>query len=75
MSPTARTAGDLGDEDYPWHGDYHDADLPHVVTAVRGKLFAFPHSDFTDDRVLRSFNDLGFARHDEPARRVMTAPA
>jgi peptidoglycan/xylan/chitin deacetylase (PgdA/CDA1 family) len=53
MTPTAHTAGVLADEGYLWHGDYHDTDLPYVVTAGRGKLVALPHSDFTDNRVLR----------------------
>ncbi len=53
MTPTAHTAGILADEGYLWHGDYHDTDLPYVVTAGRGKLVALPHSDFTDNRVLR----------------------
>ncbi len=53
MTPTAHTAGILADEGYLWHGDYHDTDLPYVVAAGTGKLVALPHSDFTDNRVLR----------------------
>ena len=38
---------------YLWLGDYHDTDLPYVVETPAGKLVALPHSDFTDNRVLR----------------------
>lgn len=53
MTPTANTAGFLAEDGYLWHGDYHDTDLPYVVETPAGKLVALPHSDFTDNRVLR----------------------
>jgi peptidoglycan/xylan/chitin deacetylase (PgdA/CDA1 family) len=53
MTPTPNTAEILAEEGYLWHGDYHDADLPYVVTTSRGPLVALAHSDFTDNRVLR----------------------
>lgn len=54
MTPTPRTAGILADQGYLWHGDYHDSDLPYVVDVEGKRLVALPHSDFTDNRVLRS---------------------
>jgi peptidoglycan/xylan/chitin deacetylase (PgdA/CDA1 family) len=53
MTPTAHTAQILAEEGYLWHGDYHDTDLPYVVKLSGGKVVALPHSDFTDNRVLR----------------------
>lgn len=53
MTPTERTAGFLAADGFTWHGDYHDADLPYVVTTANGPIVALPHSDFTDNRVLR----------------------
>jgi hypothetical protein len=53
MTPTEHTAGILAGEGFLWHGDYHDTDLPYVVTTPAGTLVALPHSDFTDNRVLR----------------------
>jgi peptidoglycan/xylan/chitin deacetylase (PgdA/CDA1 family) len=53
MTPTAHTAGILVDEGYVWHGDYHDTDLPYTVKTGSGQIVALPHSDFTDNRVLR----------------------
>jgi hypothetical protein len=37
-----------------WHGDYNDTDLPYVLETESGKLVAIAHSDFTDNRTLRS---------------------
>jgi peptidoglycan/xylan/chitin deacetylase (PgdA/CDA1 family) len=57
MTPTPHTAGFLAEDGYLWHGDYHDTDLPYIVTEGKGKharrLVALPHSDFTDNRVMR----------------------
>lgn len=53
MTPTEHTARILADEGFLWHGDYHDTDLPYVVDTPAGKIVALPHSDFTDNRVLR----------------------
>lgn len=53
MTPTPHTAELLAAEGYRWHGDYHDADLPYIVTTPAGSLVALAHSDFTDNRVLR----------------------
>jgi peptidoglycan/xylan/chitin deacetylase (PgdA/CDA1 family) len=52
-APTPNTAKFLTDEGYLWHGDYNDTDLPYVLTTGAGKLVAIPHSDFTDNRVMR----------------------
>ena len=53
-TPTAHTAGFLAAEGCLWHGDYNDTDLPYPLEAEQGKLVAIPHSDFTDNRTLRS---------------------
>jgi len=53
MTPTVHTARFLAEDGYLWHGDYHDTDLPHVVIEAGKKLVAIPHSDFTDNRVMR----------------------
>lgn len=53
MTSTPHTAGFLAAEGYVWHGDYNDTDLPYVVTTPNGPIVALPHSDFTDNRVLR----------------------
>jgi peptidoglycan/xylan/chitin deacetylase (PgdA/CDA1 family) len=53
MTPTEHTARILADEGFLWHGDYHDTDLPYLVKTPAGKIVALPHSDFTDNRVLR----------------------
>ena len=53
MTPTPHTAELLVAEGYRWHGDYHDADLPYIVTTKKGPIVALAHSDFTDNRVLR----------------------
>jgi peptidoglycan/xylan/chitin deacetylase (PgdA/CDA1 family) len=52
-APTPNTADFLTDEGYLWHGDYNDTDLPYVLQTNSGKLVAIPHSDFTDNRLLR----------------------
>lgn len=52
---TPHTAGYLAEEGFLWHGDYNDTDLPYVWEPAAGKkLVAIPHSDFTDNRVLRA---------------------
>jgi allantoinase len=53
MTPTTHTARFLAEDGYLWHGDYHDTDLPYTVDTGGGKIVALPHSDFTDNRVLR----------------------
>jgi peptidoglycan/xylan/chitin deacetylase (PgdA/CDA1 family) len=53
-APTAHTAEYLADAGYLWHGDYNDSDLPYTLETSSGKLVAIPHSDFTDNRTLRS---------------------
>jgi len=53
-APTAHTAEFLAEEGFIWHGDYNDTDLPYAIDMKRGKLVAIPHSDFTDNRTLRS---------------------
>ena len=54
MSPTEHTAGFLATDGFLWHGDYNDTDLPYVVQTSHGKLVALQHSDFTDNRAMRS---------------------
>jgi peptidoglycan/xylan/chitin deacetylase (PgdA/CDA1 family) len=54
MTPTTHTAGILAEHGFLWHGDYHDSDLPYVVQTPAGEIVALPHSDFTDNRVLRA---------------------
>jgi hypothetical protein len=53
MTPSLHTANILSEQGFLWHGDYHDTDLPYIVNAAAGRLVALPHSDFTDNRVLR----------------------
>lgn len=53
-APTVHTAGILAEEGFLWHGDHNDTDLPYVFDTVHGKLVAIAHSDFTDNRTLRS---------------------
>ncbi len=53
-APTVHTADLLADEGFLWHGDYNDRDLPYVRETPHGKLVALAHSDFTDNRTLRS---------------------
>lgn len=53
MTPTPHTARFLIEDGYLWHGDYHDTDLPYVVKEGGGEIVAIPHSDFTDNRVMR----------------------
>jgi peptidoglycan/xylan/chitin deacetylase (PgdA/CDA1 family) len=52
-APTVHTAEFLGEAGFQWHGDYNDTDLPYSFTTSKGTLVAIPHSDFTDNRVLR----------------------
>ncbi len=52
-APTEHTAEYLAEEGFLWHGDYNDSDLPYPLQTARGVLVAIPHSDFTDNRVLR----------------------
>lgn len=53
-APTVHTADFLAQEGFLWHGDYNDTDLPYVRDTAHGKLVAIAHSDFTDNRTLRS---------------------
>jgi peptidoglycan/xylan/chitin deacetylase (PgdA/CDA1 family) len=53
-APTEHTADLLVEEGFLWHGDYNDTDLPYVRETKGGKLVAIAHSDFTDNRTLRS---------------------
>jgi peptidoglycan/xylan/chitin deacetylase (PgdA/CDA1 family) len=53
-APTAHTAEYLAQEGFIWHGDYNDTDLPYVREPRSGKIVAIAHSDFTDNRTLRS---------------------
>jgi Predicted xylanase/chitin deacetylase len=50
---TVHTAEFLAEAGFQWHGDYNDTDLPYVLTTPKGAMVAIPHSDFTDNRVLR----------------------
>ncbi len=52
-APTQYTAEFLAEEGFLWHGDYNDTDLPYPLKTAKGTLVAIPHSDFTDNRVLR----------------------
>lgn len=52
-APTEHTAEFLSEEGFLWHGDYNDSDLPYPLKTAKGVLVAIPHSDFTDNRVLR----------------------
>ena len=53
-APTEHTAELLAEEGFLWHGDYNDTDLPYVFETPKGELVAIAHSDFTDNRTLRS---------------------
>jgi len=53
-APTVHTASFLAQENFIWHGDYNDTDLPYAFETPHGKLVAIAHSDFTDNRTLRS---------------------
>ncbi|HEX2928179.1 MAG TPA: polysaccharide deacetylase family protein, partial [Candidatus Binatia bacterium] len=53
-APTPHTAEFLAEEGFIWHGDYNDTDLPYILETPNGKLVAIAHSDFTDNRTLRS---------------------
>lgn len=53
-APTEHTANFLAQEGFIWHGDYNDTDLPYVRETPSGRLVAIAHSDFTDNRTLRS---------------------
>jgi peptidoglycan/xylan/chitin deacetylase (PgdA/CDA1 family) len=53
-APTPHTAKILAEKKFLWHGDYNDTDLPYLRKTPRGTLVAIPHSDFTDNRVLRA---------------------
>jgi len=52
-APTEHTAEYLSEEGFLWHGDYNDTDLPYPLKTAKGVLVVIPHSDFTDNRVLR----------------------
>ncbi len=53
VTDTPQTANFLAEEKFLWHGDYNDRDLPYVLNTSGGTMVAIPHSDFTDNRVLR----------------------
>ena len=53
-APTVHTAEFLAEESFIWHGDYNDTDLPYALATAHGELVAIAHSDFTDNRTLRS---------------------
>jgi len=53
-APTEHTAKFLAAENFIWHGDYNDTDLPYIIETSSGRLVALAHSDFTDNRTLRS---------------------
>jgi peptidoglycan/xylan/chitin deacetylase (PgdA/CDA1 family) len=53
-APTVHTAEILAQEGFLWHGDYNDTDLPYRFETGQGQLVAIAHSDFTDNRTLRS---------------------
>jgi peptidoglycan/xylan/chitin deacetylase (PgdA/CDA1 family) len=53
-APSVHTAEFLAEENFIWHGDYNDTDLPYLFETQKGKLVAIAHSDFTDNRTLRS---------------------
>jgi peptidoglycan/xylan/chitin deacetylase (PgdA/CDA1 family) len=53
-APSAHTAEFLAEAGFLWHGDYNDTDLPYIFETAMGKLVAIAHSDFTDNRTLRS---------------------
>jgi peptidoglycan/xylan/chitin deacetylase (PgdA/CDA1 family) len=53
-APTVHTAKLLAEEGFFWHGDYNDTDLPYVLETPKGRLVVIAHSDFTDNRTLRS---------------------
>jgi peptidoglycan/xylan/chitin deacetylase (PgdA/CDA1 family) len=53
-APTQHTAELLAASGYLWHGDYNDTDLPYALQTKAGTLVAIAHSDFTDNRTLRS---------------------
>jgi peptidoglycan/xylan/chitin deacetylase (PgdA/CDA1 family) len=53
-APTSHTAEFLAGAGYLWHGDYNDTDFPYAFETKNGTLVAIAHSDFTDNRTLRS---------------------
>ena len=53
-APTVNTAAFLAEEGFIWHGDYNDTDLPYILETGNGRMVALAHSDFTDNRTLRS---------------------
>jgi peptidoglycan/xylan/chitin deacetylase (PgdA/CDA1 family) len=53
-APSVHTAELLAQAGFLWHGDYNDSDLPYTFETAQGKLVAIAHSDFTDNRTLRS---------------------
>ncbi len=52
-APTTHTAKFLAEDNFLWHGDYNDTDLPYAFDTPKGRLVAIAHSDFTDNRTLR----------------------
>ena len=81
-APTVHTADFLAEAGYLWHGDYNDTDLPYVFDTANGRLVAIAHSDFTDNRTLRSsprnFHDVYkdtfdyLYQHEQPALLNLT---
>ena len=84
-APTAHTAQFLAAEGFLWHGDYNDTDLPYPLNTSEGTVVAIPHSDFTDNRVLRGSprdfldvykNTFDFLyRHEQPSLINLTVHA
>jgi peptidoglycan/xylan/chitin deacetylase (PgdA/CDA1 family) len=78
-APTPHTAQLLAEENFLWHGDYNDTDLPYPMRTANGTLVAIPHSDFTDNRVLRASpqdflsvykSTFDYLYHNEPAGMI-----
>ncbi len=53
MTASLNTADLLAQAGFRWHGDVHDADLPVRIVTAAGDLVGLPHSEFTDNRVMR----------------------
>lgn len=72
-APTHLTAGFLAETGFQWHGDYNDTDLPYAFDSGKGILVAIPHSDFTDNRVLRG-SPRDFFRSTRTPLIIFTGP-
>jgi hypothetical protein len=83
FSPVAaaspHTAELLAEAAFLWHGDYNDTDFPREISTAKGSLVAIPHSDFTDNRVLRASpqdfltvykNTFNYLYHNEPTAMI-----